>query len=241
MSVEQIIACDIGQAVDFTAVVELEAFYADPICERTERILVREGSFYLPAQYANRLVRVYQLDKGEETTAPPAPMYHIRKVERLPLGTPYHEIAALLKAMSARTARFVVDATGVGRPVVEMVRRAGVSCYAVTITGGNEVTSEGMNLRVPKRDLVSSAQLILQSRRLKAQKDLPFAETLVKELRSFRMKINLESGHDTYEAWRERDHDDIVLALAMGLWIAERHPRVRAEARRMKTPRAYLI
>ena len=32
---------------------------------------------------------------------------------------------------------------------------------------------------------------------------------------------------DTYEAWREGDHDDLVLAAAIGIWWAERaEPRM---------------
>jgi hypothetical protein len=40
------------------------------------------------------------------------------------------------------------------------------------------------------------------------------------ELLNFRVKINLASGHDSYEAWREGDHDDLVLAAAMAVWSA---------------------
>lgn len=44
---------------------------------------------------------------------------------------------------------------------------------------------------------------------------------LVKELLNFKVTIST-SGHDSYEAWREGDHDDLVLATAMALWLAER-------------------
>ncbi|MEJ7861626.1 MAG: hypothetical protein WKF90_08310 [Pyrinomonadaceae bacterium] len=33
------------------------------------------------------------------------------------------------------------------------------------------------------------------------------------------MKIN-DSAHDTYGAWREGTHDDLVLAAALALWCA---------------------
>jgi hypothetical protein len=38
---------------------------------------------------------------------------------------------------------------------------------------------------------------------------------------SFRAKITTK-GHDTYESWRDGDHDDLVLALALGSWYFER-------------------
>ena len=47
------------------------------------------------------------------------------------------------------------------------------------------------------------------------------AEVLTKELLTFKVKITT-AGNETFEAWRERDHDDLVLALAVALWYAER-------------------
>jgi hypothetical protein len=39
---------------------------------------------------------------------------------------------------------------------------------------------------------------------------LPSQDVLVKETLNFRMKINISTAHDSYEAWREGDHDDLV-------------------------------
>ena len=36
------------------------------------------------------------------------------------------------------------------------------------------------------------------------------------------MKINVATGHDSYEAWREGDHDDLVLSLALAVWYGQR-------------------
>ncbi len=38
------------------------------------------------------------------------------------------------------------------------------------------------------------------------------------------MKITV-AGNDTYEAWRESDHDDLVLAAAMAAWYGEKKLR----------------
>jgi hypothetical protein len=46
-------------------------------------------------------------------------------------------------------------------------------------------------------------------------------ETFVAELSNFRVKISA-SGHDTYDAWRESVHDDLVLSVALACWWAER-------------------
>jgi hypothetical protein len=49
---------------------------------------------------------------------------------------------------------------------------------------------------------------------------LPLAQVLVQELSVFKVKIT-ESLHETYESWRSRDHDDLVLAVALACWGAE--------------------
>jgi hypothetical protein len=48
-------------------------------------------------------------------------------------------------------------------------------------------------------------------------------EQLVKELLNFRVKINISTAHDSYEAWREGDHDDLVLSVALACWAGERY------------------
>jgi hypothetical protein len=42
------------------------------------------------------------------------------------------------------------------------------------------------------------------------------------ELLNFRVTINLATGYDRYEAWREGDHDDLVLAAALAVWSARK-------------------
>jgi hypothetical protein len=73
---------------------------------------------------------------------------------------------------------------------------------------------------VPKRNLVSALQAALQTGALKIASSLELAEVLREELLNFRIKINIATGHDSYENWREGDHDDLVLAAAMAVWSA---------------------
>ena len=66
-------------------------------------------------------------------------------------------------------------------------------------------------------------QVLLQQRRLKIARSLPDAETLVSELQTFRVKVTLAAA-ETLDAWRENAHDDLVLAVALACWWAERSP-----------------
>ena len=63
-------------------------------------------------------------------------------------------------------------------------------------------------------------QVAVQGERLKVAKGLPEAMTLINELLNFRVKINLKTAHDSYEAWREGVHDDLVLSVALACWTA---------------------
>jgi hypothetical protein len=92
----------------------------------------------------------------------------------------------------------------------------------VTITGGDKTTCEGpWEWRVPKRDLISGLVVALQGGRLRWAAGLPAAATLEAELLDVRVKIS-QDGHDSYGAWREGQHDDLVLAVALAVWAAQR-------------------
>ena len=93
------------------------------------------------------------------------------------------------------------------------------------ITGGDvEGRGEDGSYQVPKRNLVSELQILLQSGRLKIAGALELAEVLKSEQTNFKVKINLKTSHSSYEAWRENEHDDLVLATALGSWGASKIP-----------------
>lgn len=155
---------------------------------------------------------------------------HVRLAHRFPLGMSYPDIVERAGRVmrGLPEAALVVDATGVGAPVVDMLRKARLRPIPVTITGGNQVTRDPSGgFHVPKRDLVSAAVVPLQNGVLKFAAELEHLEALQHELLSFRTKINA-AGHDTYAAWREQDHDDLVLALALACWwLARPQPWAR--------------
>jgi hypothetical protein len=47
---------------------------------------------------------------------------------------------------------------------------------------------------------------------------LPLTPVLVQELQTFRVRIDQATAHDSYSAWHERDHSDLVLATALACW-----------------------
>src|SRR5262249_49774515 len=94
------------------------------------------------------------------------------------------------------------------------------------ITAGHGASYDlaSASYHVPKRDLVFGALGLLQQGRLKFARGLPEGDQLARELSTFSVKVNRETGNETLEAWRTQDHDDLVLALAIVLWYAQRFP-----------------
>jgi hypothetical protein len=93
----------------------------------------------------------------------------------------------------------------------------------VAVTAGHSAGKDGRGGEpVPKKDLVGVLQVLLQGKRLKVAQGLEFAGTLADELQQFRMKT-VPLTDDVIE-WRERPHDDLVLAVAVAAWQGERGP-----------------
>ena len=166
-----------------------------------------------------------------EPSTPPAdrrPRYDVRHIERFPLGTPYPTIVdatveTLERPELGDNVSLIIDGTGVGRAPVDMFRdRIGKRAHPVTITSGDAVSvSDDGYIRVPKRDLVGVVQVLLQSKRLRFAQGLQLVSLLTKELTNFHVKIDLDTAHDSYGAWRSGQHDDMVLALALAVWAGE--------------------
>lgn len=151
--------------------------------------------------------------------------YGLRHLERVPLGTSYPAIVEVVRDLMGRlppAATLVADATGVGRAVVDLLRQARLHPVPVVVHGGQQSTVDERGYkRIPKQELISTTQIVLQQGRLKFAASLPLVGTLKEELQSFTIKIT-EAGNDTYEAWREGQHDDLVFALCLAVWHAER-------------------
>jgi hypothetical protein len=158
------------------------------------------------------------------------PIYQLRALQCFPLGTPYTElvnqITIRLKAepLAGRT-RVAIDATGVGAPVVDLFRSQlpGVPLYAITITGGTNVTGTGLQPHIPKRDLISTTTVLLEQRRLRIATALAETQTLTDELFNYR-RTTSDTGHDTYAPSTRQGHDDLLLALTLATWIGEHKP-----------------
>jgi hypothetical protein len=150
----------------------------------------------------------------------------IRYLQRIPLGTSYTKVVervgeVVRRPQLAGRCRVVVDATGVGGPVVDLLKSARLDCplTAVTITSGDRAHNTGDRWHVPKRDLLTNLLVLLEARELKIPKGLADAGTLVRELGEMEMK---QSGPGKVQMGAEGsgEHDDLVIAVALACWRA---------------------
>jgi hypothetical protein len=181
-----VVGIDIGQDVDYSAVVALE-----------------------------------YPDRGERT-------YLVRHAQRFPLGTRFDGVVKPIVAQLAKPpllgrTMLAIDALGVGAAVVEQIKDAlprGTRCHLIRAHAGDTVSEADGKTRVPKRDLVATIEVLLQNGRLRIAKQLPATDELVDELLDYRRTIT-DAGNDRYGS-SSTGHDDLVDALSLACWAAEK-------------------
>jgi hypothetical protein len=156
-------------------------------------------------------------------------LFTLRHAERFPLGLPYitvvHRIGCLVRSLTGSICgawpvssghlcsphkTLVVDASGVGAPVVEMLRKAnfGIAIVPILITGGQDAHAGPYGtFHVPRRDLITRLRIVLEHHALKIPANINERETLTTEL------LNL-SDRSTSK------HDDLAIATALALYHA---------------------
>ena len=217
------VGVDLGQANDFTAIAVLEKTIAPP-----------ETAMFSPVgeHPGNRLV------EGSI-------VYDLVYLKRPKLGTPYDTIAKKVADLVCELepqgafgelgqVTLSVDGTGVGRGVVDMIRREfqrrGATSQAVpkvdfrpvSVTGSNTslkrpTRSDGY-WSVPKRDLVFPAVAAFQQGKIRIARGIKDRDALVNELKGYKRVTNIATGNMAFEPWRESDHDDLLFATCLALW-----------------------
>jgi hypothetical protein len=79
------------------------------------------------------------------------------------------------------------------------------------MASGQKTTCKGGYFNVPKKDLISPAIVGFQNGWIKLAEGLPHRAQLEHELQHYRLKVNLRTGNESFEAWRGRDQDYMVL------------------------------
>lgn len=191
---------DLGQRVDYTA---LAAIWSEP-------------------------------ERDPVTQAPWGPWHHtVVYLERLRQHTEYAAIPEWIRRVLSRnnfTGRgtLVVDATGVGAPVVETLRRArlGLTILPVSITAGEAVTASDNGYHVPRLELLTALAQAIQSKNLLVSKGVGAAGSLFEEMANLRRTLT-----DGRVRITTQTHDDLVLSTALAWWWTHRNHKPMAAQR----------
>jgi len=165
--------------------------------------------------------------------------YQLTDLRRYELGTDYVDIVPhVVKIMNDSRLTIdgvrpmlYVDSTGVGAPVVEMLRSSGLGdLIAIKFRPSSEDarwTQGNREGRIPKEDVVAALRVAWQQKQVAARRGMKLWPTLRNELSAFKRKQNEKTGSVTYEHWRQQDHDDLVFAVAMAIYGAQYAPGSR--------------
>lgn len=149
------------------------------------------------------------------------PKLTVRQSARLPLDTETVSIPGFVRAAVQQYApkcggpktngTLLIDATGNGHTVVELMRREnhGLRLNPVCISSGRTAKHlKDSYLSIPRSDLLMRLKLLFERRQIQIDRSAPGVEILQRELIHFET-----AGH-------QQEHDDLVMALALATWQA---------------------
>lgn len=198
------------------------------------RSYLPSGERYTASRYDHAMRR-----ETFDTREPVRLEYQVRHLERMGPPARYDSVSSKVSELVRKIRQdctLVVDITATGRPVYARILRdlldalkstgTYVKPCPITVSGiaGGVSRSPDAGYLVPRRDLISAAQILFDDGHLKIAKELELAQTLADELLAFSPKAHKP---DSLEGWRERPHDDLVLAVATSVWAAEKFMRKR--------------
>ena len=152
--------------------------------------------------------------------------YLVRHLERLALGTAYpavverlHGIASGIARRCGRRPRLYLDATGVGKPVLDLLVARVPEAIGVYFVRGDQRREEVLDgrrqVKLGKAHLVRRLQALMDHHRIHLPQT-PEAKALGRELANYEIRID-EKARGRFGAFRSGTHDDLVTALALAV------------------------
>jgi hypothetical protein len=114
---------------------------------------------------------------------------------------------------------FILDSTGVGVAVRDMLRAKGVRLKAVTITAGESMTRQGSIIHLGKARLIGKFLGAFDAGKVRVNPNMPIWPDVEREMLSFRAEMSAQ-GRVKMEA-EQGENDDMLFALALCVWYGE--------------------
>jgi len=148
------------------------------------------------------VVSVMDCDYAREGGIIAPHLAHWERFNSLRYDVQIERVAAIARQYDAYV---LLDSTGLGDPVYDMMLSKGVPCVPYVFTSKS------------KQMLIQNLQIAIQTQSV----SYPEVPVLLQELGAFQYSV-APSGNMLYSA-PEGDHDDCVISLALGVWAAQ-HP-----------------
>jgi hypothetical protein len=212
---EYICAVDIAKKRDYTTI---------QLYKSSQSILHHPVELGRPDQILSFLDLVYQVK-----------MQAVRYTEQ---SRVIRELLGRIKLL--HNTQLLVDGTGVGEAVVDIMREDGLNPLPIVFTGGSSVQpvysdfgavfgqGRGENrlnraqvlkeIHVPKEDLVHAGMLVLEQNRLRLAANLQHEDDFKRQMLAFKGKVNEKTGRKKFENESDDIHDDWVVTYLMACW-----------------------
>ena len=167
----------------------------------------------------------------------------VRHIEQIPLRTPFPDVVERVTRIADKLAAHtpigaaptsvIVDATGLGMPVIDMFRIPTAQWRLAPVIIGSGYRDNFVDglWRVSKQDLIGRLQLAFDFNHFTIEPNLDKTELLVEELTSLR-GFQRKQGRIIEAPGRK--HDDIALALSLAWWGVEtRRPGILGVDKRL--------
>jgi len=149
--------------------------------------------------------------------------YVIRHLERI-LGMSYPDqverIVEIYRGVGQKghQAKLFLDATGLGAPILDELRKRRLPLVGVFLTGSERAVWEADNtiLRLGKSQMVSRLQVLLAYNRVHLPQT-DEAKATVDELLNYEIRVN-DLAHAQFGAFKVGKHDDLATALGLAVW-----------------------
>ena len=174
--------------------------------------------------------------KGTAPAPHVPPPLHVIDLQRT-LDTPFAAVAEEVKAIDQDLGdvALAVDGTGIGRGLVEELRRIGLRPISITITDGSRITGGRRAWNVPHRMIYEEVFKIFSAERYRIAEGLGHRETLLGELQRCEVR-RTERGHAHYGVFDGQDgHGDLLVSLGIASLLAEHY--VERDLRRARPQR----
>ena len=132
-----------------------------------------------------------------------------------------HVIRTMLKEPLRGRVRLVIDASGLGRVVSDMLTEQRVEHHAIQMTVGQNWVKKDRYVNVGKTLLLETLSLLFATDDLKFAHDLPLRGDILAELETFQLEQTAAGNQIITQGKSGAHHGDLAIALAAACFASE--------------------